>query len=112
MAWETRNGKGSYYTQSYREGGRVRRRYIGFGETAALIAQYDKIMREQREGERDSRKYEREERQREDQAFSEYYEAVERTLRETLLSAGYHLHKGQWRKKRGMHHPEEEARGR
>ncbi len=47
MAWEKRNGR-SYYYRIEREGKRVRSVYIGSGETARLIAQFDQIERAER----------------------------------------------------------------
>ena len=48
MAWESRNGRGAYYTRSRRCQGTVIREYIGFDETAKVIAKIDDIERQVR----------------------------------------------------------------
>ena len=42
MAWERRGGN-LYYYQAEREDGRVRKRYIGAGEVAEMIAHADEV---------------------------------------------------------------------
>jgi hypothetical protein len=42
MGWEERNGK-SYYNRKERDGYGVRSVYVGWGDTAQLIAQLDGI---------------------------------------------------------------------
>jgi len=50
MAWETR-GSSRYYYQSERdEDGRVKKRYIGTGEIAELVAHADETRRRARPG--------------------------------------------------------------
>jgi hypothetical protein len=51
MAWESRNGRGAYYTRSRRCDGTVIREYIGFDETAKVIAKIDDIERQVRKEE-------------------------------------------------------------
>jgi hypothetical protein len=102
MAWETRNGRGTYYTRSRRVGGRVVRKYIGSGETAVLIAELDRQERKKRQAEAAQWR----ERKAQDAALEAQLDEVCRLadlLAETvLLAAGYHRHHhGQWRKRRG-----------
>lgn len=101
MAWEKRQRGGLYYTQSYRENGRVRRRYIGTGNLATLIAKADALIREQRESTRLLEREKRRDEKEEDREFQAYFDEVQRTLEAVLVEAGYHKHKRQWRKRRG-----------
>jgi hypothetical protein len=48
VAWERRGGN-LYYYRCEREGGRVRKRYIGAGEVAELVAHADATLRLARE---------------------------------------------------------------
>ncbi len=101
MAWETRQRGGHYYTRSVREGGRVRREYIGTCETAALIAAHDVRDREARMIARAAERAERERIGRADAARAELDALVDSLARLTLVAAGYHRHhRGEWRKRR------------
>ncbi len=51
MSWESRNGRGAYYTRSRRCEGKVIREYIGSDETAKVIATIDDIEHQVREEE-------------------------------------------------------------
>lgn len=102
MALETRNGRGTYYTRSRRVGGRVVREYLGSGYAAVLMAQYDEMQRDRREWETAQWQHERERLDKLEAMLDNYYQAVERTLRNELQAAGYHQHhRGEWRRKRG-----------
>jgi hypothetical protein len=101
MAWETRGGRGHYYTRSRRQGGRVVREYVGTGTTGAAVAAEDAAQRALRAADRDAQRAERE-RLDVDQAVIETLHArVDLLVRAALVSAGYHQHnRGDWRKRR------------
>lgn len=41
MSWESRRGRGGYYTRSYKHNGRIVREYVGAGPEAELAYQQD-----------------------------------------------------------------------
>ena len=99
MAIETR-GNNRYYYRKRRIGGRVVSEYIGSGSHADIAALEDERARDDTEARRQALT----------QAEHEYSELVSpvdqfesllmQLMRAELLAAGYHQHKGQWRKKR------------
>src|SRR3954452_5367433 len=99
MAWERRGGN-LYYYQSEREDGRVRKRYIGTGEIAELIAHADETIRRTRAGRRERERAELEEARGLASAADELHEAAEILARAELVAAGYRRRKGQWRRRR------------
>ena len=105
MSWETRNGRGRYYTRSRRVGGRIVREYIGCEPVAALVAQIDLQERRIRMAEADQKRA----RKAEEVALDDLVDEVARTAdllaRGVLLAAGYHDHRGEWRKARGRTKP-------
>ena len=99
MGWEERRGR-SYYYRSVREGKRVRKKYVGGGSFGQLLAQLDELERLQREEEEASWREERERLQLSAAFLRELEEAAEILIRAQLLVAGFHKHKGEWRRKR------------
>ena len=100
MAWETR-GSSRYYYQSERdEDGRVKKRYIGAGEIAELVAHADETRRQSREARRAREREELERLQTADAAQEEFFKAVDTITRAALVAAGYRNHKGEWRLRR------------
>ena len=99
MAWEWRGGN-LYYYQSEREDGRVRKRYIGAGEVAEMIAHADETIRRSRAERRERARTELEEARSLALAGAELHQAAEILARAEMVAAGYHRHKGEWRMKR------------
>jgi len=104
MAWETRNGRGRYYTRSRRSGGQVIRQYIGTGEVAQAIADLDALDREQRREVAEAFRAECVRLDAVDAPTRAFCEACELLTHGALLVAGYHRHhRGEWRRRRNGH---------
>ena len=99
MAWE-RRGNGLYYYRKRRKGKRVVSEYVGAGEHGAAAAARDTLARAERERMQQMQIRERERLLVLEQAGSEAEEQVRMVTRAWLLAAGYHTHKGQWRRRR------------
>jgi hypothetical protein len=99
MGWKTINGR-RYYYKSKREGGRVTTRSIGAGESGLLISLFDAEDRAEREAERNELRAELEESQAEERAVSEWFDSVQAVADAAMIAAGFHQHKGQWRRTR------------
>ena len=105
MGWETRKRGGRYYTRSRRVNGAVVREYIGSGRVAELVADTDALERAQRRLQREEEKEELqamlEEWKAQDAPFRDLDHLCGALVRTALEGAGYHNHKGTWRKRRG-----------
>lgn len=99
MGWESRNGR-SYYYRKERDGARVRSIYVGCGETAGLIAQFEEMLREEREENRLLARLERERVQAQDAELDTLGEMIRELAAATLIAHGYHQHKREWRRRR------------
>jgi hypothetical protein len=95
MAWEQRGNK-TYYYRKQRQGDRVISEYVGTGELAQTAADIDALERELRHAQRRQRQARRALDAQVDQACR----LIGALTYSVLLTAGYHTHKGQWRKKR------------
>ena len=56
--------------------------------------------RAEREAERNKRQAEREEIRAEEKAVAEWFDDVQAVADAAMIAAGFHKHKGQWRRKR------------
>ena len=103
MAWEERKRGGRYYTRSRRspEDGRVLREYVGGGPAGELAAKEDRQRRELEEAKREREKAELERLKALVAPVLEVSEAAEILARAHLVAAGYHRHKGEYRRARG-----------
>jgi hypothetical protein len=100
VAWE-RRGDGVYYYKTERQGGRVRKRYIGNGELAHIIAHADETRRRVWAERKAKERAELDEASSLASAGGELYEAVEILAVAELVASGYHRHKGgEWRMRR------------
>ncbi len=100
MAWETRRGKGRYYTRSRRVGKRVIREYVPKA-LAELVAEVDRLDRLAREAERAKRREEHGRLTTMDGKLDELDRVCVSLAKGALLASGYHQHKGEWRRRRG-----------
>lgn len=101
MGWESRGGRGRYYTRSRKVDGRVVREYVGTGLVGELAARQDAE-------ERAEKLAERERLQAEDTRWAtvaaplhELSQLLDGLMAASIIAAGYHQHhRGTWRKRR------------
>jgi hypothetical protein len=99
MAWKTINGR-RYYYKSERAGGRVKSTYFGAGESGTLMANMVAFERLERAADREQLREERQDSEAEETAVSEWFDGVQAVANAAMIAAGFHQHKGQWRRKR------------
>jgi len=101
MGWETRRGRGSYYTRSRKVNGRVVREYIGTGLVAELTAREGALARRGREATAAGMRAERAGHTEAEAPLEALCEASDLLVRAALLAAGYRQHhRGEWRRPR------------
>lgn len=101
MSWESRNGRGRYYTRSKRVNGRIVREYLGSGPVAEIVAAQDAESRAERLEERLARIAAKEEIKAAEALVERCRKRVAGVTGVALLSAGFHRHhRGKWRKHR------------
>jgi len=100
MAWEKRKGKGKYLYLSRRVDGRVKKKYLGTGSLAQSL--FDRLTLARADRYR-AAVTARRETERFDQAIVPLLELCDHTellIKASLLVAGYHNHRGEWRMRR------------
>jgi hypothetical protein len=103
VSWETRTGKGRYYTRNRREGGRFVREYLGTGEYGEYFAALDAQARAERIERADAERAAIADLTDLDQRVAVYATSVKAAAHEALVAAGYKRHqRGEWRKTRGQ----------
>lgn len=101
MAWETRNGRGRYYTRSRKINGRAVREYVGGGLAGELAAETDAHDRAERAAARTHMRDLAAERAALAAPLATLHAATEALAQAALVTAGYHRHhRGEWRKRR------------
>ena len=113
MAWK-QIGAHRYFYLSKRVGDRVVSEYIGRGEAGDLLAQLKQLEREECGERRAEKLAEREAAEREERVVADWFDQIETIATGAMLAAGYHKHRGQWRKRRhvgGEHRDESRPLG-
>jgi hypothetical protein len=100
MGWEQRGGRSYYYYRKVREDGGVRSEYVGSGLPAQICAEDDNAQRRDQAAQRATDRAKRQAEAEIDRQLADVESALAALTHATLFAAGYHKHKGQWRKKR------------
>ena len=102
MTWETRNGKGSYYTRSKKLNGRVVREYVGTGRVGELAAATDRLRSGWRQATQEHWRIEKLAMAELENAVATYFEMVKLVQSLLVVNSGYYKHHGgAWRRRRG-----------
>jgi len=95
-----RGHNGPYYTRSKRVNGRVVREYVGGGELGRLAAEMDEFETAERAAEAEKVRAEKARLKGTSCAVSVLFGMAEDLTRAALQAQGFHLHKGEWRRRR------------
>lgn len=101
MGWEQR-GKNQYYYRKEREGSRVKSTYVGKGEIAHMVAQIQSTSPLLERVARMIRSPEQVKWQKAETALEQATDLIRLITEAALLTAGYHTHRRQWRRKRDV----------
>jgi len=101
MAWETRRGRGRYYTRSRRIDGRVVREYVGGGIAAEHEAAKDEAERADRMEQRQRERIGEQKMDTADDDAVQLFDQITALTSATLVLDGFHRHKYEWRPRRG-----------
>src|SRR5688500_8401538 len=99
MGWEQR-GTNWYYYRKERDGSRVKSTYVGRGGMAHMISKFEASCGEVEKLLRLKKSVEAQESERIEAALDRAVELVQLFTEATLLTAGFHTHRRQWRRKR------------
>lgn len=100
MGWERRERGGLYFTRSRREGGRVVREYVGGGARGELCAMLDAAKRKERAEARAAFEAERATPEAVRTSLVTLGEELDALVATALEACGYHLRRGEWRRRR------------
>jgi hypothetical protein len=99
MGWKNINGR-RYYYKSKRVGNRIESRYFGAGESGSLVARIDELERLEEAAERWAEREQREQAIEEERAIAGWFDDVQAVADAAMAEAGFHKHRGQWRRRR------------
>jgi hypothetical protein len=101
MAWESRDGRGRYYTRTVRVGGRRIRQYFGTGLAAKQAAMHDAERRDERRARLQQQRAEETRYQSAIEPLLAICWLTDQLLAAILADHGYHRHdRGAWRRRR------------
>lgn len=103
MAWEQR-GSGRYYYKKLRLGRRVFSRYFGAGEAAVLQATQDSRAKLERAAQREQFNRLINEQKIIEKALEQQWKVTKAAIEASLATAGFHYHRGSWRRWRNCRH--------
>ena len=101
MSWEQR-GTNSYYYKKERQGSKVRSVYVGKGQVAHLIAQLQSTSPLLEKLARTMKSPEVIKAEKAETALKQAADLIELMTQAALLTAGFHTHHRQWRRKRSL----------
>lgn len=101
MGWEQR-GNNSYFYRKERSGSSVKSVYVGRGEIARMISQFQSSSAELEKLMCAKKSMEAEELENAEAVLDCAVELVQLFMEATLLTAGFHTHRRQWRRKRNV----------
>lgn len=100
MAWEKRKRGGPYYYRSRRMGARVIKEYVGCGAAAEQAAQEDAQTREEQNAAVKALREVQEQLDAVTAPLRQMCDDFDVLMKAVLLVAGYHNHRGCWRRRR------------
>ena len=101
MGWEQR-GSQQYYYKKEREGSRVKSVYVGRGEIAHMVAQLQSSSPLLERFARTMKSPHQVQQEKAEAALEQASDLIELITEASLLAAGFHTHKRQWRRKRDV----------
>jgi len=101
MGWEQR-GNNRYYYKKEREGSRVKSVYVGRGEIAQMISEIQSSSPLLEKLARTTKSPDGVISAKADATLKQVLDLVELITQAALLTAGFHAHKRQWRRKRDV----------
>ena len=99
MGWEQR-GAYKYYYRKERQGSRVKSVYVGRGAIANMVSDLQTTSGALEKAIRMAYASEHEQMKQQDEAIEQTCVLVDSITKASLLAAGFHLHRRQWRKLR------------
>ena len=100
MAWEARGARKYYYQSRRTRDGRVRKLYRGCGALAELTASLDAAAQAERKLTVEAWKQQKWQEKAVEAGLKDFGHECEILVQAALIAAGYHEHRGQWRRRR------------